>query len=225
MKSVFAALAIGYLMPPVLAQSPGVVEWVPCLAQADEPTEEWTSLIGEGLAGWTVNRPNRAGHWDNIDGIITGHNPDKRGSILWTDKDDYTDFELYVEYRTTTPEDYDSGIFIRAESHQVQMGVSRSLQKDMTASIYCPKDGDGSYPAETDEEAIAEQHRVGDWNTLRIVVRGNNIQTFLNDAEICDYPTKTMPDSGKIGLQLHGGVDMRMEFRVVKLRELEAQSE
>lgn len=221
---LFACLILGTSLAQVPARAPGFMAPGVSTPAQHTPTAdqaaEWTSLIGEGLDGWTIDKPDLAGHWENVDGVIVGKNPDKKGSILWTDANDFADFELIVEYRTPSA-DYDSGIFVRAESHQVQIGVSRSLKRDMTASIYAPKDGDGGYPAETDEEAIAEKHKLGDWNTLRIVVRGSNIQTFLNDAEICDYPTKTMPESGKIGLQLHGNVDMEMHFRAVKFRPLE----
>lgn len=192
----------------------------PATEGGEEDENGWVSLIGEDLTGWTIDKEELAGHWQNIDGVIVGENPDQEGTILWTDRDDYENFELVVEYRTPS-EDYDSGVYVRAHSHQVQIGVSRSLKRDMTGSIYAPKDGDGGYPAQTDEDAIAQQHKLGDWNTLRIVLRDNMIQTFLNDAEICNYPAKTIPEAGKIGLQLHNGVNMKMEFRTVRIREIE----
>jgi len=213
-------LAVGLLglsLAPVIAQSPAARAAAEVVEEA-----EWTNLIGEGLDGWTVDKENLASHWEKVDGMIVGKNPDKKGSILWTDANEFGDFELIVEYRTPSP-DYDSGVFVRAESHQVQIGVSRSLKKDMTGSIYAPKDGDGGYPAVTDEDAIREHHKLGEWNTLRIVLRGNMIQTFLNDNEICNYPGKTITESGKIGLQLHANVDMEMQFRTVKIRPLEAE--
>lgn len=209
------AMAAGPSPQPIAKPDPA-----PVTEDGEQEEDGWASLIGEGLEGWTINKEELANHWQNIDGVIVGENPDEEGTILWTDRTDYADFELQIEYRTPS-EDYDSGVYVRAHSHQVQIGVSRSLERDMTGSIYAPKDGGASYPALTDEDAIAEHHKLGDWNTLRIVCRDNMIQTFLNDAEICNYPAKTIPEAGKIGLQLHQGVNMKMEFRVVRIRDIE----
>ena len=133
---------------------------------------------------------------------------------VWT-KSDFKDFELELDYRTLT-KDYDTGVFTRAASHQVQIGISRSLKKDMTGCIYAPKDKQGSYPGKTDK--VKKYHKVGEWNRLKIVVTGKQIQTYLNGESFVDYETKTMPEKGPIGLQLHGGVHMKVEFRNIKLK-------
>jgi hypothetical protein len=172
-----------------------------------------------GLAGWHVDHEDRADHWANDGGTIVGENPDQRGSILWTDEA-FTDFEVTLEYQTDDA-DYDSGIFLRADSHQVQIGISRSLQRDMTGCIYAPADGKGGYPGTTDDDTIREHHRVNAWNTLRIVVRGKRIQTFLNGEPFVDYEADTIPAEGPIGLQLHQGVHMTMRFRNIRVRGLE----
>lgn len=172
-----------------------------------------------GLTGWHVADDAHEDHWANVEGVIVGENADERGSILWTDEA-FSDFEVTLEYQTDD-EDYDSGIFLRADSHQVQIGISRSLQRDMTGCIYAPADGKGGYPGTTDDETIREHHRANAWNTLRIVVRGKRIQTFLNGEPFVDYLADTIPAEGPIGLQLHQGVHMKIRFREVRVRALE----
>jgi len=88
----------------------------------------------------------------------------------------------------------------------------------MTACIYAPKDDKGSYPGQT--EKVAEFHKVGEWNHLRIIVTGKRIQTFLNGEPFVDYESITLSDSGPIGLQLHGNVHMAVQFRNIKIKEL-----
>lgn len=171
---------------------------------------------GEDLTGWKCEPPELKDHWQVKDGVLVGENPDKKGSNLWTTRE-FTDFELTLSYKALS-EDYDTGVFVRAGSHQVQIGISRSLQKDMTACIYAPKDGDGSYPAQSDK--VAEVHRVGEWNELRIVVQGSRIQTFLNGVPFVDYTAKTLVPKGPIGVQLHGGVHMKALFRDIRLKDL-----
>lgn len=179
----------------------------------------FTSLIPEeGLAGWDTK--NKDTYWKLEDGKIVGENPDKKGSVLWTDQV-YGDYELIVEYITPS-KDYDGGVFLRGESHQVQIGISRSLKKDLTGALYCPKDGNGSYPQQPDDK-IKQAHKLGEWNTLRMVTRGKQITTYLNGVEINNYQGVKYPDKGKVGLQLHGGVHMKMAFKTVKIKSIESE--
>ena len=172
---------------------------------------------GKNLEGLRCEPPELVHHWTVPEGgILAGENADENASILWT-TGEYRDFELELEYMALT-DDYDSGVFLRGESHQVQIGISRSLQKDMTGCIYAPKDGQGAYPGQTDK--VAEFHRVGEWNHLKIIVEGNRILTFLNGEPFVDYVGATMDDSGPIGLQLHGGVHMAIRFRNIILKEI-----
>ncbi|MEM8955636.1 MAG: DUF1080 domain-containing protein [Verrucomicrobiota bacterium] len=164
---------------------------------------------GKNLDGWHADPEDTAKDWSVKDGMIVGDNPGKNNSVLWTDTD-HADFELTLEYQTDS-EDYDSGVFVRGKTHQVQIGVSRSLKRDLTGCIYAPKDDRGKYPAETDK--VESVHKLGEWNKLRIVATGKRIQTFLNDESFVDYEAVVIPDSGKIGLQLHAGVHQTMRFR------------
>lgn len=170
---------------------------------------------GKTLDGWVCGPEEVSDHWRVEEGMLVGENMDKLASILWTTAH-YGDFELELEYMTPSG-DYDSGVFLRGESHQVQIGISRSLQKDMTGCIYAPIDERGSYPAQTDK--IGDFHHEGEWNQLKIIVKGNRIQTFLNGEPFVDYEAVRMPEEGPIGLQLHGGVHMVVKFRDILLRE------
>lgn len=183
------------------------------------------ACVGPGSAGesdvkdlesWRCDPAGKESHWKVEDGMIVGENPDKKGSVLWT-KEEYKDFDMVLEYMTPS-KDYDSGVFARGTSHQVQIGVSRSLKKDLTACIYAPKDKAGKYPAQSDK--VATVHKLGEWNKLRIVVRGKQIQTFLNGEAFVDYEGKVIKDKGPIGLQLHGGVHMKMLFRNISLKTI-----
>ena len=92
---------------------------------------------GRNLDGWNTDDALVASHWLISDGQIIGDNPDKKGSVLWT-KANYNNYELNLYFQTDSP-DYDSGVFVRGPSHQVQIGVSRSLKIDLTAAYTVPK--------------------------------------------------------------------------------------
>ncbi len=171
---------------------------------------------GKNLEGWEVEPPEMSSHWEVREAkILHGENPDEKGSIIWTDES-YMNYELELEYRALS-DDYDSGVFPRGEGHQVQIGISRSLQRDMTACIYAPKDEKGAYPGQTDK--VEEFHKPGEWNHLRILMDGKVISTFLNGEPFVEYEGITINEEGPIGLQLHGGVHMKIEFRNIRLVE------
>ncbi|MEM1085296.1 MAG: DUF1080 domain-containing protein [Verrucomicrobiota bacterium] len=174
---------------------------------------------GKDLSGWTAKDKDEAHdtqkYWKVEDGVIIGDNPDKKNSVLWTDRE-FGDYELTLEFKTESP-DYDSGLFLHGESHQVQIGISRSLKKDLTACVYAPIDGKGGYPAISDK--VAEVHKPGEWNQLKVVVEGKRIRTWLNGELFVDYEGAKFPPKGPIGLQLHAGVHQKMEFRGIEVKE------
>ena len=175
---------------------------------------------GKSLEGWECDPLEQAGDWKAVDGELLGENPGEHASILWTNRK-FRDFEVELEYIALV-DDYDTGIFIRGLTHQVQIGISRSLQKDMTACIYAPEDEQGSYPGQTDK--VTAIHKMGEWNHLRVIVTGLRIQTLLNDEPMVDYTGIVLVDEGPIGLQLHGGVHMSVKFKNIKVRELQPEA-
>jgi len=171
---------------------------------------------GNSLEGWECDPMEQAGDWKAVEGELLGENVGEQASIIWTTQN-FRDFEIDLDYITLT-DDYDTGLFIRGLTHQVQIGISRSLQKDMTACIYAPKDEKGGYPGQTDK--VADIHKIGEWNHLKVIVSGKRIQTILNDEPMVDYTGIALVDEGPIGLQLHGGVHMSVKFKNIKVREL-----
>lgn len=180
--------------------------------------EEKKALFdGKSMKGWEVKPAKHAkNHWQVRDGEIVAENKNKAGSNLWTKKK-YIDYELELEYKTST-KDYDTGVFLRGDGHQVQIGISGSLKKDMTACIYAPKDKRGGYPGKTDK--VTKFNKVGDWNHLRILLTGKRIQTFLNGEPFVDYTGVAINPEGPIGLQLHANRYMKVHFRNIKVKEL-----
>ncbi len=161
---------------------------------------------GKNLDGW---RLQGADYWKVEDGVLRGESDDKmHNSVLWTAKE-YKDFTVSFEFRFEG--DIDSGVFLRAENEQIQIGVSRSLKRDMTGSPYIgSKRG---YPQEA--QGVKETMKPGDWNRMKIVVKGGIYTVFINDKQVIEYVSDTAKESGPIGLQIHPGVKMKIEFRDV----------
>lgn len=65
--------------------------------------------------------------------------------------------------------------------------------------------------------------KANDWNTCRIVAKGNSLQHYINGvlmSEVLDNDGKNRRDAGFIGVQIHVGPPMRVEFRDMKLKIL-----
>lgn len=166
----------------------------------------------KNLYGWVVPNPNYD-NWTVTDKmLLVKSSDDRKGSILWTQKT-YKNFIVEVEYKDVSGV-VDSGIFLRGENDQIQIGISGSLKRDLTASPYIPGK---RYPVEAKTEGIL---KVGDWNTLKVKVLDKTYTVWLNGKEVMTYTSENIPASGPIGIQLHPGNDMSIQYRYIKLAEI-----
>src|SRR5687768_7423870 len=164
---------------------------------------------GKDLSGWKVPDPNP--WWRVEDDKLVGENDEKlRGHTMYTNKS-YQDVIIEGDFRYDG--EVDSGFMLRKPEMQVQIGVSRSLKKDMTASIY--KRG---YPGQA--QGVEKLLKVGEWNTMRIQAVGPKYTVWLNGQQVLEYTDETSPDAGPIGLQIHGGLKMKIEFRNLRAKAL-----
>jgi hypothetical protein len=165
---------------------------------------------GKDFTGWKEPKGNI--WWTVEDGTIVAENgPKKKGSNLWTEKE-YTDFVFEGEFRYEGK--VDSGVFIRKEKEQIQIGISGSLKVDMTCSPYIAGKG---YPKKAE---VAEILKVGEWNKIKIEAKGKTYKVWLAGKQVLDYTSESAAEKGPIGLQLHGGRVMKIAFRNLSVTEL-----
>ena len=166
---------------------------------------------GRDLTGWT---PPAESHWKVVDGILVGENDaEKKGSMLYTEKA-YGDVILEGEVRWEG--EIDSGFMLRKPELQLQIGVSRSLKRDMTCSFYV-----GNYPEEAQAKRAGEFLKPGDWNRIRIRAQGDTFTVWLNGEPVSQYTSAKYADPAPVGLQIHAGLTMKVEFRDLRALELE----
>ena len=78
-------------------------------------------------------------------------------------------------------------------------------------------------PGATPPAEILAAYKLGEWNEMVIIAKGNRLQHFLNGkltADVTDADPTIAPKSGVIALQLHQGPPMTIEFRNVRLKTL-----
>ena len=85
----------------------------------------------------------------------------------------------------------------------------------MTGSPYIPGK---SYPKEA--SGVQDLLKKNDWNSMKIKAVGQSYTVWLNGKEVVTYQSENMPEKGPIGLQLHPGNDMSIDFRDIKIGKL-----
>jgi hypothetical protein len=200
-------LVCGSVVLSAMVSSPGTR-----LVRGQEPATASLPAIlnGRDLTGWRVAG---ADYWTVADGVLIGESDAaKKGSMLYTDKP-YGD--VIVEGEVRFHGEIDSGFMLRKPEVQVQIGVSRSLKRDMTCSFYV-----GSYPEEARAKRAGELLKPGDWNRIRVQAKGDTFTVWLNGEQVSQFTSDKYREPGPIGLQIHGGVQMKVEFRDLRAQAL-----
>ena len=174
---------------------------------------------GKDLTGFKAEGSKE--FWRVEDGVLIGENDAaKKGNYLWTEKE-YGDFvlEFDVRWKGTPPRGVDTGIEMRKPKIQLQLGVSGSLKVDMTGSFYTG--GKPAYPeAGQAREAKTLMKPEGEWNHFRIQAKGDTFTCWINGQKASEYTDPKFSGAAPLGLQIHPGVEMKCEYRNVKVAEL-----
>ena len=161
---------------------------------------------GRDLKGW---KQPAGTFWTVEDGVLVGENDAAlKGSMLFTDRD-YGDVVVEADCRFSG--EIDSGIMLRKPELQVQIGVSRSLKRDMTCSFYT-----GTYPEEARAPRAADLLVPNDWNRIRVEAKGDTFTVWLNGEQVSRYTNAKYAEPAPIGLQIHAGLPMKVEFRNIR---------
>lgn len=166
---------------------------------------------GKDLKGWVV--PMAKDEWTVSKGVLfVKNNAAKKGAILWTEEK-FGNFIFQTDFLMGDGT-VDSGIFLRSENDQIQIGISGSLKRDLTASPYIPK---LKYPVEAKVKDILKPK---EWNKMKIKVVDKTYTVWLNDIEVMTYTSEFIPLQGPIGIQLHPGNEMSVSYKNIRLAVL-----
>ena len=174
----------------------------------------WEPLFdGTSLDGWTLAG---GGTFSVEDGVLVGEQSkdEPRHGVLLFDRP-LDDFTVRVEFRAPRG---NSGLYFRCEPVDAPV-VVHGFQAEMDADddvggLY--ETGGRAWVARPTKRAQGA-FEAGAWNTLTVHAHGGRIVTHLNGvkaAELTDDPGRR---SGRLGIQLHGGQDQRIEVRSVEL--------
>jgi hypothetical protein len=77
-----------------------------------------------------------------------------------------------------------------------------------------------------DNAAIAAADKKGEWNDYIIIAKGNHLQHFINGVQTIDCidnDEKGRSLSGIIALQIHAGAPMIVEFKNIRIKEMDGK--
>ena len=181
-------------------------------------TREARLFNGEDITNWDKYGTEL---WYVKDGLlICESGPDKQYGYLAT-REYYDDFDLTVEFKQEA--DGNSGVFIRSfvEEKDVKVNgwqVEVAPKGFDTGGIYESYGRGWLIQIPDEKENILKQ---GEWNTMRIRVQGDNVQTWLNGEEMVNIRDKKIgAGQGRIALQIHDGGGIKVLWRNLHLQTL-----
>ncbi len=173
---------------------------------------------GRNLNGWTAYGTEN--WYVNEDGnLVCESGPDKQYGYLATDEY-FKDFDLTMEFKQLA--NGNSGIFFRSfieppvKVHGWQCEVAPHGHD--SGGIYESYGRGWLVQIPDDKEDILKE---GDWNTMRIRVVGDHVQTWLNGQPMADFTDKKIGKAqGRIALQIHDGGGIKVLWRNMSITKL-----
>ena len=180
---------------------------------------------GKTFKGWDGDTNNT---WRIQDGAFVGGSLTTRvpqNEFLAT-KRTFTNFVLRVKFKLVGTEGFvNGGVQVRSERTQKPPNEMSGYQCDM---------GDGWWGALYDEsrrnkvlikpaeDAVTKALNKNDWNEYEIRCEGKRIRSSINGVAMIDYtePDDSLPQYGKIGLQVHGGGKTEAWYKDITIEQL-----
>jgi len=127
------------------------------------------------------------------------------------------DFEAGTKYSGILYEEKGRGILaLRGQKTTIKPGT----EPDAKGNIKPVVEVTGSVG---DSDAIQAAIKHEEWNDYKIVAKGNHVQHFINGVQtidVTDEDSANAPTEGLIGLQIHQGPPMVVQFKDIQLKEL-----
>lgn len=179
---------------------------------------------GKDLTGWTTE-----GNWVVEDGGVLAIKP-REGEEGWKRFEDYLytkkkygDFVLKLEYKLK--EGGNSGVFFRIGDREEP--VDKGIELQILDSYGTPDEEMTAHDCggiiRTAAPSTNAAKPAGEWNEVKIALRGDHLKAWLNGKKIQDLslegtPVEDRPDRGYISLQDHG---LNMWFRNIRIKTLD----
>jgi Domain of Unknown Function (DUF1080) len=180
---------------------------------------------GRTFQGWEGDTTKT---WRIHDGALVGGSLSEtvpRNDFLVTAKS-YGNFVLRVKFKLEGTEGLiNSGVQFRSQravepAHEM-VGYQADLGARYWGSLY-DESRRNKVLAEGDPAVVAQVLKLNDWNDYEIRAEGRRIRLSINGRQTVDYtePDESIPQTGLIGLQIHGGGKAQVSYKDITIQEL-----
>jgi hypothetical protein len=187
-----------------------------CLLTLNSFSQKSVSLFnGKDLTGWTIHGTEK---WYVENGeLVCESGPDKQYGYLSTDKN-YQDFTLTLQFKQEA--NGNSGVFFRSTIDGTTINgwqVEVAPLDQHTGGIYESYGRGWLIKPKPEDEKWLKQ---GEWNALKIRVRGNKATTWLNGHKMIEIEDEKIgAGKGFIALQIHDGGGIKVRWKDIKIIE------
>lgn len=222
-----------------------------CGLSTSVSAEEKVLFNGKDLTGWKGRADLWSVKDGAITGTTSDENPIQQNTFLVWQGGEVSDFELTLEYRIVAgnsgiqyrsevvQDTKETGPIIKGYQADFEAGTTYSgiLYEERGRGILAQRgqkteltftegnkhktkvDVVGSVG---DSEAIQASIKSEDWNSYKIVAKGNHLQHFINGMQTVDVTDKHPKQraSGVLAFQVHRGPAMVVQFRNIVLKPL-----
>ncbi len=193
--------------------------------KGDQRGKEISLFDGKSFKGWEGDtiKTWRIENGSIVGGSLTETVP-KNDFLITTRR--YSNFVLSLKFKLTGTEGFvNAGVQFHSErltdpAHEMS-GYQADLGKGYWASLYDESRRNKTL-AQTDSVTLTKLVKWNDWNDYEIRTEDRRIRLFLNGKQTVDYTEadQTIPQSGLIGLQIHGGGKAEVYYKDLILEEL-----
>ncbi len=193
---------------------------------AAQPASRGVPLFdGRTFAGWEgdTKKTWRIENGALVGGSLTETVP--RNDFLCTTRS-FGNFVLRLKYKLAGTEGFiNGGVQFRSQrlsdpAHEM-IGYQADIGAKYWGSLY-DESRRNKVLAAPDQNEVLGIVKLNDWNDYEIRAEGRRIQLFLNGRQTVDYtePDDTLPQSGLIGLQVHGGGKVEVSYKDITIEDL-----
>jgi hypothetical protein len=171
---------------------------------------------GKDLTGWKVYGTEK---WYVDKGeLVCESGPDKQYGYFATEKE-YKDFELTLEFFQES--NGNSGVFFHSSIEGTKITGWQAEVAPLnshTGGIY---ESYGRGWLIQPKAELEKFLKVGEWNKMKVVVKGNNVTTWLNGQQMITLDDEKIGSAnGKIALQIHDGGGVKVRWRKIMVKNL-----
>ncbi|WP_149277039.1 3-keto-disaccharide hydrolase [Pareuzebyella sediminis] len=147
---------------------------------------------------------------DTIPHALRGYQADIDGKIRYTGQN-------YEEKKRTTLAYRGEKVIINTQPNPDEPG---SLRANVAKNCWQSREVVASLG---ESDSLKTKIKSEDWNDIHLIIKGNRLQHYVNGilmSDVTDNDTVNRKMSGYLGVQVHVGPPMKVEYRDIKLKNL-----